>query len=281
MVISIRKFVLLGIAAVILLACEKPSSSLVVMDIDGKSWSEQTALTSGQTYRIRFTAESTDAPIERVWMTSTDNQFGEKLCVDTTFSRSLSRVTFVREWVPALYHDTSEVLLTAYMSNGGTEVTYSYPIQIIPTDAGIRVLDNITLYSNASGKRSGFSLVTYQTIYPDTIAADTLCFFDNTAKDEYDSDVLSRAWISHSGLYFSRFESFDFSQATTQSLQHAYAVSQHDNIIQDISYDNVILIGTKSEAIAACKVLLVADEEGAEDDRYVFSMKIIDRSPRK
>lgn len=259
----------------LLCACNPVSDSMVVIEIDGQSWADHSPFVAGQVYRIHVSAESTSDKIEQLIVESFDKKRGTDLLLDTIFTRATLRKDVYYNWTVPLYDDTTDIVLKAILLVGNKELIYSYPARILPSDRGLRTIDNITLYSAASGKKSGFSMIELRTLYADTLKNDSLCFFDHTPVGKPESDSLHREWISYKGLYFARFESFDFNEAQVNDLQRAYNISHHDDIIGNIRYDDVILIGTSTEVLAAVKVLLVADDPGAHDDRYVFSMKAI------
>lgn len=94
-------------------------------------------------------------------------------------------------------------------------------------------------------------------------------------QDSLKPDVLSFAWESKGSVYFSRFESFDYGEATVSSISNAYNIGKHNLMIQQLVNDDIILFGSKNDAYGVIKILLVANEEGTENDRYVFSLKTL------
>ena len=85
-----------------------------------------------------------------------------------------------------------------------------------------------------------------------------------------------RTWTSMTGLSFSRFNDFDYETATRSSVEDAYAVSTKYSELRNIQDNDIVLLGRSDTAVGVIKFLAVFDEEGVENDRYLFSLKKID-----
>ena len=96
--------------------------------------------------------------------------------------------------------------------------------------------------------------------------------------DESDllSEAISREWRSESGLMFSRSEGFNYSEATVQSVTSAWASSVRSSTIKNLKSDDILLLGSGNKAVGVLKLMAVYDEAGTDNDRYVFSLKLIE-----
>lgn len=264
------KKTLLFLLALGLLACEKQSElTMTLQSIDYEQM--QPTVQAGSIVRLAVKSQSQSSTVRHITLSLYDDQYNNRMALDTVFADPMKKVDFIYPLsVPAGYTDTMflNVTATAYANNGET-MSFLLRIYVIPDAQPLRSLDNLTLYSAASGNKCGFSMVTLSTVFYDGEKTDTLAFYDQPTDDE----TLSRTWYSDKGLYFARFGSFRFADASEKDLQEAYRNASHDTAVQNLQNDDILLIGTANKALAAVKILLIADENGVADDRYVFSLK--------
>ena len=173
------------------------------------------------------------------------------------------------------FADTTSIELTAVAYNtAGDKQQLTLWLDVLPKEVFLRSIDNITMYSAASGKNCAFSLKRMTATDTLSLQGDSLYFAELKLEDETLQSP-SLTWYSHV-FYFSRFESFDFGEATQLTVSNAYLSSKSNKIVRDIHNDDILLFGTAKEAIGAIKVLSVTDEDGTDNDRYIFSIKVID-----
>lgn len=255
-------------------ACEKQSELIHIVETEDFDFRQQN-VESGSKTRLHIIAQSQNSDISRILLTEYDSQYGDNTIFDTVFTHKERSIDYWYNYQIPLFTDTTIMRFSSQIwTETGNTITYQFAFKVIPAGGNIiRTIDGITMYSALSGKKYGFSLIELNTVFPETLSSDTLVFFDQEQSDSTRTDILSRIWQSNGGIYFSRFESFDYGEATVASIQYAYDIGKHENIIQNISNDDIILFGTKAEAYGVIKVLLVSDEEGTDNDRYVFSIK--------
>lgn len=260
-------------AALLLLGCERQSELLHIVRPENLQW-ETENIESGKIVRLHIFAQSENDNISRIELSEYDKQYGDNVIFDTIFDNASRKVDYWYNYQIPLFSDTTVIRFNSQVwTDKGKTLTYRLYLNVLPADYNIRSIDGITMYSVKSGKRYAFSLVDLNTIIPTDTVSDKLIFFDRVQQDSTKADVISREWKSLSGLYFSRFESFDYGEASVASIRKAYNICKHDNVIQNIKNDDVILFGSKADAYGVIKVLLVADDEGVDDDRYIFSVK--------
>lgn len=257
-----------------LAACKTDKSKFYVYantgDID---WSEQ-YVAYGKSVQLTLHAESDDAPIERLTLSSYDKQYLEQSWLDTIFVQERQTLDIPLRITPPAYQDTTDVSFTLTGSTiSGKQTTYSFTLFMLPASLRLRENDAITLYSARSAKPSAFSVATMSVVYP--ADAKGLSFQDMLTTDSIHSEHLSRSWISDTGLYFADGGDFSYGTATTSALMQAYRNSQHLSIITGLHNEQIILIGTATNAVAVVKIINIFDEAGTEDDRYQFSIKVI------
>lgn len=272
-----RKNLLIALSLLLLCACNKqnPSDLVVVGDVEGYSW-EKDYLPSDRLIVFSLKATSNSSKISRATLGFRDNISGTTTWLDTTFLNPTSTISLQYEHSFPVYEDTTSLsLLSNVWDNNGASKQHRLPLRVLPSSTKLEPLDNITLYSARSGRKYGFNLTTKTVIFPEEAGEEDLVFFDKQESDTLMFETLTRTWQSNNGVYFSRFESFNFASMSSQELEKAYDISSHDNVIMDIHNDDIIIFGTQTSALGAIKIIAVLDEEGSKDDRYVFSLKMV------
>ncbi|MBC8299053.1 MAG: hypothetical protein H8E55_25125, partial [Pelagibacterales bacterium] len=86
------------------------------------------------------------------------------------------------------------------------------------------------------------------------------------------SDILSRKWISMSGLSFTKVNEFDYAHATLEGIKTAYNTHLIKEFVDNIETDNIIIAKIENNYVII-KIMQVIDDAGSENDRYVFNIK--------
>ncbi len=275
-----KQFCFISLVLLSLCACRQSSDLVHLIEMKDIQW-QADYIPSGTNIRMHMIAQTENSTVANIKTTAYDVQHGDYTILDTTFAYPSSTVDFYYHYTTPMFMDTTTMYVTSVMTTAtGEQIRYRFNLHVLPAAVKMHTLDAVTMYSAESGGKYGFSLVTLNTLYPETqttipsvLQKDQLVFFDRAQADSTQLDKMSCEWESTSGVYFARFESFDYSEATVASIQRAYDICKRDNIIKGIRNDDVILFGTKSQALGALKVLIVADEAGSANDRYIFAMK--------
>jgi hypothetical protein len=129
------------------------------------------------------------------------------------------------------------------------------------------------MYGSSFKTNNSFSIIQRQVVsFPhDSILSDIYDYHN----DQIDASELSGEWRSATLKRFSRFNDFNYAEATVQSLQTCYANASKKTMISDLKVNDVIIIGDLNNAIAVIKIIAIFDEEGYKNDRYVFNVKYI------
>jgi hypothetical protein len=176
--------------------------------------------------------------------------------------------------------DTAQLTLAfeGFASNGGTSKMVL--IYRVVGGASLISYDGIIMYGARSGRPDGFSLAKAQTIDCDTEDSSNIDMYDYY--DILSADTtgrLSREWRSRTGLQFARMNDFDFSGTNQLLLNNAFRSSRRYTSLKDISEGDVVLFGRGEDALGVLQLLMVADEAGTANDRYVFNLKLNKQVP--
>ena len=87
------------------------------------------------------------------------------------------------------------------------------------------------------------------------------------------SDILSREWISISGLLFSKNNSFDYANATLEGVINAYNTSVKKEFVDQISVSDIIITKIENNYVIIKIINVEDDPNGSENDRYIFNIK--------
>lgn len=254
-----------------LVACKSKDSSLNIYTTpDGLSW--QTDFAKGSyVYQLQTSVKSSTGAVRHVVISTFDPIYANQTILDSVLQdpvKDLKLITLYR--TPAFEDTTSVKISTTAYTTDGESATYAFSIHVLPSEAPLQPVDGITLHSALSDYPSYFSLQTLQPV----MKADSgsLYFRDVAPKDSLDE--LSYSWTS-TKVYFSRSESFDYAKATASMVRNTYQSCTRDKTIQDLKEDDVLLFGTATEAMGVLKILVIEDNEGRNNDRYIFSIKAL------
>jgi hypothetical protein len=163
--------------------------------------------------------------------------------------------------------DTSDIKLIFYCSNTKGDINERAKVfSLISENVYLSETTGHTMFSNNSSEFNSYNLITGTATYnSDT----TTHISDNT---DSISDVLSREWVSMSGLLFSKNNSFDYANATLEGIENTYSTSVKKEFVDQIS-ENDIIITKIEDNYLIIKIIYVIDGVGSGDDRYIFSIK--------
>ena len=163
--------------------------------------------------------------------------------------------------------DTSEVKLIFYCSNTNGDINERAKVfSLVSETAYLTETSGHTMYSSNSTEFNAYNL--YEGI-PMFNSDSSSNISDNT---DSISDVLSRKWISLSGLFFTKFNSLDYANVTSNDLENAYNSSLKKEFVENIQSSNII-ITLINETYIVIRIDQVIDNVGSQNDRYIFSIK--------
>lgn len=222
---------------------------------------------------FRIETRSLESVIEKLHITSHDKTYGTEMLLDTALGVKNTRIEW--RYRTRTYMDTTGVTLTFEVVEGsGATRKITATVTVKGDDTHIEPVEGIVLYSAMSGGKSAFCFKTMNTLFASAANYRQMDIYDVTNNL---TGELSRNWASRTGLQFARFENFDYGQATAPDIQDAYVLSKHDNEIKGLRNGDIIVVGKGDEAWGVIQITNIYDEEGTEEDRYMFSLKAISR----
>ena len=255
-----------------LASCWKEPSDVFIFATDSEGVA---SVQSGNKLLIRIQAVSDNYKVDRIRISSLDAEKGQQQLMDTLIG-GMKRTEFYYTYTVPSYFTADTALLTlqfeAVASNGGSsKMVLKYRVV---GGASLIPYDGIIMYGARSGRANGFSLASAQTLYCETADTSTIDIYDY--HDTLSGDTsgrLSREWRSRTGLQFARMNDFDYSGTNQLLLNNAFKASRRYTSLKDIAEGDVVLFGRADQALGVLQVLMVADEAGNTNDRYVFNLK--------
>ena len=216
---------------------------------------------------------SLHSTINRLTISSFDSEKGEKMLFDSVPNSSKFNYSFIYE-VPEFSKDSVEITLKMKVTDLDNNF---YELKCFLTVTGsaslLPELSGIVMYSGASEKPDAFSLKDPSLVFLKALA-------DSASVDVYDyvdqnnQNTLSREWRTNTDVKFVRINSFNYSAATSLTIKNAYTSSVRQNFINNISLNDIILVG-RNEAEGVLQVVGLEDQEGNLNDFYRFNFKVI------
>ena len=163
--------------------------------------------------------------------------------------------------------DTSEVKLIFYCSNTNGDVNQRAKVfSLVSENIYLTETSGHTMYSSNSTEFNAYNLYEGSPMFN---SDSTSHISDNT---DSISDVLSRKWVSMSSLLFSKNNSLDYANVTSNDLENAYNSSLKKEFVENIQSSDII-ITLINETYIVIRVDQVIDDVGSQNDRYIFSIK--------
>lgn len=173
-----------------------------------------------------------------------------------------------------IYFEDQSVEFTFYATDGlGNRQDMSVSISVRSADQSIEELSGITLYSPLSGRSDAFSFELLQSVNTQNVDA-SLCDIYVPLVDG-ESGVLPRLWASSTDLRFSKVNNFAYSKATYKSVVTVYENAVISPVVEDLSNEDIIIVGRNGRAIAVIRIANIYDGEGVSEDRYDINMKVL------
>lgn len=208
--------------------------------------------------------------LSRYRITETINNFSAKTLKE---EKNLSG-KFYSDWFDYKVPDTFEfgkheikLIFSTFDVKGG-EMKRAKIINVNITDRTLTEFGGNTMYSSISNQFDAFDLLTGTPKYS---SDSTSHIRDLTIANP--NDLLSKSWASpNPDIKFVRFNNFDYGNATNQKVKTAYDTGVKNDTIRDLKAEDILLTKIDEKYIAV-KLILVYDENGKENDRYLFSIK--------
>lgn len=143
-------------------------------------------------------------------------------------------------------------------------------------------LDEISgseMFSRLASNKNAFNLIDLQPL--NYLTADsTIRYIEDYSFDTIPTqtvDTLSRKWVSPAGIKFLKYNSFDYANATNESIKNSFLSGIETDFINDLREGDVILTylpkADMGHEFYAIKIIYILDPAGVENDKYIFNIK--------
>lgn len=226
---------------------------------------------SGDKVFITVKASTNSGDILTLNIASIDDQYGIQNVLDSTFNNS--SINYRLEYNVPAYADSTQSLLVFTLTNQNNQTSeIAKRILVNRGETFVREASGINVFSTSSSRPNAFSLTQLIPGFSTDSTTFESDIVDNTLED---NDVLSREWVSNTGISFVKFDGFNYSSANSQSIRNAYDNGVQLTRISDIRDSDIYLIGRGGKALGAIQIIAVTDPEGVQEDKYTFSIKVI------
>ncbi len=134
------------------------------------------------------------------------------------------------------------------------------------------------MFSRLASNKNAFDLKSLQPLNYET-ADSSIRYIEDYSFDttSVKVDTLSHKWVSPAGLKFLKYNSFDYANASSQSIKDSYLSGIETDFIDHIEEGDIILTylskADEGHEFYAIKIMYIIDNDGVEEDRYVFNIK--------
>lgn len=250
--------------------CEKDEESTVVIVLE--NFSELGYCKPDDVILFKIHTFTKNERIENLKIVSEDIENGNKVLLDSVINQNNFKYTFAYK-VPAYKQDTTLVsFVFSAKDNTGVEQSMKKHIKV----TGSKILEEYTglkLYSGGNNREDVLFLgdLSKAYNYADTDSAniDIYSYYDKNI--HYES--LSREWRTNTDVEFVKNNTYDYSSATSQSLNNIFVNSRKSLSVKDLQTGDVVIIGKAGEAWGAFHIVNVIDSEGTNNDYYLINYK--------
>ena len=200
--------------------------------------------------------------------------------LDSTFETPVINLDYYWESeVPTFPDELTEAELIFFITDdAGERIANSRMLYITSNDfleeqAGFEIHSSLSINSS---NHNAFSFITYSTLHSSLSNPAILHIVDDTDSTNLIDESLSLTWVSPAGCRFVRFNDFDYASAKLGNIINTFNSGVSTKFLSDIKTKDIILVRynyLNVKEYAAIKVTSVIDEQGVENDRYIFNVK--------
>lgn len=250
-------------AALLMQGCvdDEPKLSDIAMYITPGADTEVT-LASGEKERYEMKISTIHDYVASLKISSFDKYNGEIVWQDTKLTEKAVECQFVFT-APEIPSESAEVTLTfTATDNFGHVTTVKRLITVTNRMVSLPEKSGIVLYPEGSGM-------------PDAIAladvARPFCLADSPTPEDADIYMTADegfsniAWHSNTKLKFLRNNTFNYVEATAQSISAVYASSTREDMVTNLQVNDIIIVGHGSMAEGVFMVTNILHGQGVPD----------------
>ncbi len=220
---------------------------------------------------INFSANlEAEAGIQKFEITESIDGGAPRKIYDSSVTGTLANLEFTY-YMPATKQIGERRLVFEVTDTEGNVGNTARSLVIEGIDSLLSEETGLMIYSEKSGKFNGYLIQTNVLTSPDSTFLDDI---DILCTDT--TDTLSRTIISPIGNEFVQFNSYNYDSATFRSMVDAYELGTPRKTLSNIKSGDIFITKLASPALyeyAIIKINSITDDTGAENDRYVFSVK--------
>lgn len=266
-----KNFFIILLFSVFLTACQKNDVSKInILVTRTDNYGDYVSFNQNLLFHI--SAFSEKDLVQKITISSFDNEKGNIIVLDSIIHLSSVDFDFSYRTLSYLINDTTNLKLTftAYTSDEIFTKMVHY-VNVVGS-ASLESHDGLIMYSAKSLKPNGLNFDLLQTLYCNITDSSLIDIYDYETDPE-DSTLLSREWRSFTNVLFVRYNDFDYANATKQSLYNAYTSGSKYNAIKNLMYGDILIVGRDISPLGVIQIVAIYDEEGNNNDRYVFNIK--------
>jgi len=257
-----------------LFSCEKESDSYIIVTPSDLIISAE----NGDILRFNISGYS-DKGIQSIGASLSPKNKLSTVVLDSVLNDDSKRVEFIWEYqVPSFPDTLVEAELNFSLTTLSGESVWNTKKIYISTNDYLEETEGFEMNSSMSSNsldHNGFSFFSLSTVQSDFTDSTELHFMDAT-DSSYTVGDLSRKWISPAGAKFVRFNSFDYAKTNLGNVINSFNSGVPSNYVNNIESKDIILVRYKKAEVykyAVIKITSVIDEQGVDNDRYIFNVK--------
>lgn len=256
-----------------LFACDDDvkDESPIAMFID-PSASSIIVVNSGDKCRYHMDFYTTHDHVERLRIESFDKYQGEQMLLDTTWSSKVNAYDFIYT-APPTDRDTLNVRLTfTAWDNAGSTCTVERLVKVANKQVLMAEQSGIVLWAAETGHPGALMFANPSKTYNLITASDSAVADMFVDTDATFANVKLR---TNTSAKFVRNNSYDYPAATSVSLQAVYAGSRHDDEVDNLRVNDIVLVGHGDRAEGVLRVTNVIRNGDADERCVQLSFKVL------
>jgi hypothetical protein len=211
-------------------------------------------------------------PLTELQITQTTTKTGTSILLDTAISFQKFYMVYNYNVPGSIYEKNIKLSFIAKTASDYSRSDKNIVLDSVHTE--LNESSSHVMYSASLNANNAFSLTRRQVMnYPsDSAFSDIYDYHDSQSN----ASLLTCEWRSATGMFFSRFNDYNYAEATARSLQDCYSNASKNSRISSLKDNDIIMVGHSTKALGVIKIIAIFDSEDDSKDRYVFNLKYIE-----
>jgi len=269
-----RILVIFIFALIFFVSCEKESDRYLIVSPTDLAINAN----SGDVLKFNISGFSVDGIKELRVMLSPKNGLSIDL-LDTSFVSTEDKLELFWEYrIPSFENPYIEAELNFISTDNAGNSVWNTKLLFISTNDYLTEFTGFEIHTSKSksiSEHNAFSFFTNSTLHSDFADSTDMHIMDATDSTTAMGE-LSLKWISPAKASFVRFNDFDYSKAKLGSVISSFEAGLPSPFVSNIKSKDIFLVRyLKGEVkkYAVIKITSVIDEQGYDNDRYIFNIK--------